>query len=126
MASAWLSYQVATLLYDAGVLIGTAQALAEAELEYDDHTSQAVYARFPIEKSGVHALAEACGKPAQYFEGKAVSALAWTTTPWTLPANRALAINPMLEYSPCGMRRIACLMVPALHCLLDGASTAFF
>ena len=67
-------------------------ALAEAELEYkDDHESTAAYVKFPminipesLEKQGV-------------VKGS-LHAVIWTTTPWTLPANRAIAINPDLEY----------------------------
>jgi isoleucyl-tRNA synthetase len=60
-------------------------ALAEAELEYkDDHVSTAAYVKFPL--SGLEST-----------EGP-VSALIWTTTPWTLPANQAIAIHSDLEY----------------------------
>jgi isoleucyl-tRNA synthetase len=60
-------------------------ALAEAEVEYEDHTSQSVWVRF--------ALADG-DKP-----GKEVSAVIWTTTPWTLPHNRALVFHPDFEYA---------------------------
>src|ERR1700679_1699494 len=64
-------------------------ALAEAEVEYEDHTSPSIWVKFPVvagEKSNKLGL------------GADVSALIWTTTPWTLPANRALAFNPNYEY----------------------------
>jgi len=64
-------------------------ALAEAEVEYEDHTSPSIWVRFPVvagEKSKELGL-----------DGD-VSALIWTTTPWTLPANRALAFHPEYEY----------------------------
>jgi isoleucyl-tRNA synthetase len=60
-------------------------ALAEAEVEYHDHTSTTVWVRFPIAEAGRPALAGA-------------AALIWTTTPWTLPGNRAIAFNPELDY----------------------------
>jgi isoleucyl-tRNA synthetase len=60
-------------------------ALAEAEVEYHDHTSRTVFVRFPIVSSQVAAL-----------EG--VSAVIWTTTPWTLPGNRAIAYGPGFDY----------------------------
>ncbi len=71
-------------------------ALAESELEYeDDHKSPSVYVRF----RGDHAVSD---KLRERFptlrEGGPVSAVIWTTTPWTLPANRALAVHPELEY----------------------------
>ena len=56
-------------------------ALADAEVEYHDHTSTAAYVKFPIIKSG-HALLNWSGQ---------VSIVIWTTTPWTLPGNRAIA-----------------------------------
>ena len=53
-------------------------ALAEAEFEYQDHTSTTVWVKFPVAKPSVTAL-----------EGASV--VIWTTTPWTLPGNRAIA-----------------------------------
>jgi isoleucyl-tRNA synthetase len=64
-------------------------ALAEAEVEYEDHTSPSVWVKFP---------AAADGKLKALGVGGEVSALIWTTTPWTLPANRALAFHPEFEY----------------------------
>ncbi|MBI5184912.1 MAG: isoleucine--tRNA ligase [Nitrospinae bacterium] len=66
-------------------------ALAEAEVEYDDHASPSVYVRFPV-KSGL-------GESFPMLAGKDVSVLIWTTTPWTLPANLAICLHPDLEYS---------------------------
>src|SRR5271156_5885644 len=62
-------------------------ALAEAEVEYEDHTSPSIWVKFPV-------VADAKSQRL----GADVSALAWTTTPWTLPANRALAFHPDYEY----------------------------
>ncbi len=56
-------------------------ALAEAEVEYKDHVSQSVYVKFPL-----------VGRPG-------VSVVIWTTTPWTLPANLAIAYNSTFSYS---------------------------
>jgi isoleucyl-tRNA synthetase len=61
-------------------------ALAEAEIEYHDHTSDTVYVRFPILKSKGGKLDGA-------------SVLIWTTTPWTMPGNRALAYGPEMAYA---------------------------
>ncbi|KAJ2783822.1 isoleucine-tRNA ligase [Coemansia javaensis] len=64
-------------------------ALAEAELEYnDEHTSTSVYVKMPL-------TAESAAKIGA--QGGA-SALVWTTTPWTLPANSAIAVHPDLQY----------------------------
>lgn len=69
-------------------------ALAEAELEYDDnHKCTAAFIKMPIVRLP-DVLADQPGvKP------RNVSALIWTTTPWTLPANKAVAVNPELEYT---------------------------
>ncbi|MCL4786493.1 MAG: isoleucine--tRNA ligase [Verrucomicrobia bacterium] len=56
-------------------------ALAEAEVEYKDHVSQSVYVKFPV-----------MGRPGVYI-------VIWTTTPWTLPANLAVAYNSTFSYS---------------------------
>src|SRR6266436_3281926 len=61
-------------------------ALAEAEVEYHDHRSNTVWVRFPIDRPSVPALAGA-------------AAVIWTTTPWTLPGNRAIAYSADLEYA---------------------------
>ncbi len=66
-------------------------ALAEAEVEYEDHTSPSVYVAFPLESD----LADLDSRLA----GGDWSILIWTTTPWTLPANLAIAFHPEFEYS---------------------------
>ena len=64
-------------------------ALAEAELEYpDNHFSRSIYVGFPISSA----------TPALSSHADAKVAI-WTTTPWTMPANLAVAVNPDLEYS---------------------------
>ena len=60
-------------------------ALAEAEIEYEDHTSTTIYARFPVTHAAHAAL-----------EGASV--IIWTTTPWTMPANRAVAYGDDISY----------------------------
>ncbi len=64
-------------------------ALAEAEVEYDNHTSPSIYVSFKI-----------TGDKTGFTNGCApVSAVIWTTTPWTLPANLAIAVKPEFSYS---------------------------
>src|SRR5271170_142635 len=65
-------------------------ALAEAEVEYDQHTSPSVYVRYKLTSDPV--LID----PA--LAGREVYTIIWTTTPWTLPASQAVAFNPQLEY----------------------------
>jgi isoleucyl-tRNA synthetase len=66
-------------------------ALAEAEVEYHQHTSPSVYVKFPLTSD------PALIDPA--LAGRKVFALIWTTTPWTLPANLGIAVHPDFEYS---------------------------
>ena len=66
-------------------------ALAEAEVEYKEHTSPSVYVKFPL----VTDPAEIDGALA----GKKVFLVIWTTTPWTLPANMGIAVHPDLDYA---------------------------
>ncbi len=71
-------------------------ALAEAEVEYDEnHESPQIDVRFPLADSEASRLAARF--PA--LAGRPVSAVAWTTTPWTLPANLALAFHPDADYA---------------------------
>src|ERR1700737_1721754 len=65
-------------------------ALAEAEVEYADHTSPSIWVRF--------ALASDPAKIDPALAGRKVYGLIWTTTPWTIPANMAIAYNPKFEY----------------------------
>ncbi|MGD9888384.1 MAG: isoleucine--tRNA ligase [Halothiobacillaceae bacterium] len=67
-------------------------ALAEAEVEYEDKTSDAIDVRFAvIDQAGFAAALNATGSGA-------IEVVIWTTTPWTLPANQAVALNPELDY----------------------------
>jgi isoleucyl-tRNA synthetase len=66
-------------------------ALAEAEVEYHQHTSPSVYVKFPLQSD------PASIDPA--LAGRKVFVLIWTTTPWTLPANLGIAVHPDFEYS---------------------------
>ncbi len=60
-------------------------ALAEAEVEYEDFTSDTVWVKFPV-----------VGPADKALEGASI--VIWTTTPWTLPGNRAISFNPKIEY----------------------------
>jgi isoleucyl-tRNA synthetase len=60
-------------------------ALAEAEVEYEDYTSDTVWVKFPVASPAHGALATA-------------SVVIWTTTPWTLPGNRAISFSPKIAY----------------------------
>ena len=73
---------------------GAQTALAEAEVEYQDRDDTAVYVRFPLSPDQVAKISLPTGKP--------VSVAIWTTTPWTLPANLAIAVDPNAEYEILG------------------------
>ena len=69
-------------------------ALAEAELEYkEDHESLAAYIKFPMTTLSPSLLSTPGVDPTR------LNALIWTTTPWTLPANKAIAVHENLDYS---------------------------
>jgi isoleucyl-tRNA synthetase len=64
-------------------------ALAEAEVEYEDHTSTSIYVKFPvIDAKGLFPI----------DSRKGTCFVIWTTTPWTLPANQAIAVHPKFTY----------------------------
>ena len=71
-------------------------ALAEAEVEYEDKTSPAIDVRFAILDDEV--LMARCHHVEEHEGEGPISVVIWTTTPWTLPANQAVALNPELEY----------------------------
>ena len=72
-------------------------ALAEAEVEYEDKRSPAIDVRFAIPND--EGLFARCHHVEGHEGEGPVSVIIWTTTPWTLPANRAVALNPELDYA---------------------------
>lgn len=66
-------------------------ALAEAEVEYKEHTSPSVYVKFPLKSDPADIDAA--------LAGKNVFVVIWTTTPWTLPANLGITVHPDFDYS---------------------------
>lgn len=65
-------------------------ALAEAEVEYENHTSPSIFVKFPAVSD--------ISKIFPSLRGKKIYFIIWTTTPWTIPANLAIALNPDLDY----------------------------
>jgi len=94
-------------------------ALAEAEVEYEMHTSPSVYVKYK--------LTSAPEKIAAELKGREVSTVIWTTTPWTLPASQAVAFHPELEYvaveTSAGVFVVAQALLSAVivHCRLMSA-----
>jgi len=64
-------------------------ALAEAEVEYEDYTSDQIWVKFPV-------LKVSAGEGAKELQGASV--IIWTTTPWTIPGNRAICFSPKISY----------------------------
>ncbi|WP_230655859.1 isoleucine--tRNA ligase [Psychrobacter sp. I-STPA10] len=73
-------------------------SLAEAEVEYEDKTSDAIYVGFEVVDADVDALLGS-GDAATEAKADKTFAVIWTTTPWTLPANQAISVHPEHEYS---------------------------
>lgn len=65
-------------------------ALAEAEVEYDEHTSPSIFVKFPLLSN--------LGELYPRLAGKEAAMVIWTTTPWTIPANLAVALHPDFQY----------------------------
>jgi isoleucyl-tRNA synthetase len=70
-------------------------ALAEAEVEYENHSSPSIYVEFPLSPESAGELAARVPGLA----GRDVSVLIWTTTPWTIPSNLAIAFHPEFDYA---------------------------
>jgi isoleucyl-tRNA synthetase len=81
-------------------------ALAEAEVEYEDHASPSIYVKFP-------ALSD-FGERFDFLKGKRVSVVIWTTTPWTIPANLAIAFHPKFDYVAVDVGNEAFILAEAL------------
>jgi len=82
-------------------------ALAEAEVEYDDHTSPSIYVKFPFADELPEELAE--------LQGKKLSFVIWTTTPWTIPANLGICLHPELPYVAIEVRDDILVMAEGLY-----------
>src|SRR5918996_962107 len=85
-------------------------ALAEAEVEYEDHSSPSIYVEFPLAPGGAAEL----GERVPELAGRPVSVLIWTTTPWTIPSNLAIAFHPEFDYAAYEVDGRAVLIAEAL------------
>jgi isoleucyl-tRNA synthetase len=81
-------------------------ALAEAEVEYGDHVSPSVHVKFPFKGDG--------GEVAPALAGRKVSFVIWTTTPWTIPSNLAVALHPDYKYVALDVDGEACVVAAEL------------
>ena len=78
--------------------VGCQTALAEAELEYKDISSPSIFVNFPVAKESIGRLMELGLIDQNQAKNSKVCFMIWTTTPWTLAANLAIAVNPKLDY----------------------------
>ena len=85
-------------------------ALAEAEVEYTEHSSPSIYVDFPLAPEGAAELAARIPELAN----KTVSVLIWTTTPWTIPSNLAIAFHPEFDYGAYAVDGRAVIVAEAL------------
>lgn len=95
-------------------------ALAEAEVEYEEHGSPSIYVKFPVQNAqGLFPVDPV----------NSVSFVIWTTTPWTLPANQAIAVHPQFIYrhvkTPKGELILNQELIPALMKALGYAAEDF-
>src|SRR5918999_3668547 len=92
-------------------------ALAEAEVEYEDHSSPSIYVEFPLAPASAGELASRVPELA----GRDVSVLIWTTTPWTIPSNLAIAFHPDLDYAAYEVDGRAVIVAEALAAQVSAA-----
>jgi isoleucyl-tRNA synthetase len=85
-------------------------ALAEAEVEYEEHSSPSIYVEFPLASESAGELSTRL--PA--LRGRDVSVLIWTTTPWTIPANLGIAFHPEFGYAAYDVDGRAVIVAEAL------------
>ena len=85
-------------------------ALAEAEVEYENHTSPSIYVEFPLAPESASEL----GRRVPALAGRSVSVLIWTTTPWTIPSNLAIAFHPEFDYAAYDVDGRAVIVAEAL------------
>ena len=91
-------------------------------MAYDDHTSPSIYVEFPLADSGAADLVARL--PA--LSGRDISVLIWTTTPWTIPSNLAIAFHPELDYAAYDVSGRAVIVAEALAARVAAATARPF
>ena len=109
--------------------VGCETALADAELEYHDITSSSVYVNFPVTDETRAKLAELGLVTTEQAEGAEVCFMIWTTTPWTLAANLAVAVHPRLDYTTLsyeknGKRFVSIVATDRIEAVVTGGGLA--
>jgi isoleucyl-tRNA synthetase len=97
-------------------------ALAEAEVEYSDHSSPSIYVEFDVVPESAGTLAAAVPELA----GRELSVLIWTTTPWTIPSNLAIAFHPEFDYAAYDVDGRAIIVAEALAPVVAAAAGRTF
>ena len=87
-------------------------ALAEAEVEYEDHSSPSIYVEFPLARDERRA---SWRRASRRWADAQVSVLIWTTTPWTIPSNLAIAFHPEFDYAAYDVDGRAVIVAEALR-----------
>ena len=85
--------------------VGCETALAEAELEYKDISSPSIFVNFPVAKESIGRLTELGLVKQDEAKDAKICFMIWTTTPWTLTANLAIAAHPHLDYTAISYER---------------------
>ena len=85
-------------------------ALAEAEVDYEQYNSPSIYVEFPLASDSASTLVE----KSPVLAGKTLSALIWTTTPWTIPSNLAIAFHPNFDYGVYQLDNTAVIVAESL------------
>src|SRR5712675_2921236 len=73
-------------------------ALAESEVEYEDFVSDQVWVKFPIERAPFGPVVDSPNAMEILHALQKASIVIWTTTPWTIPGNRAISFSPKVDY----------------------------
>ncbi len=97
-------------------------ALAEAEVEYADHVSPSIYVEFPLAPESQAEIEARVPKLA----GRNVSVVIWTTTPWTIPSNLAIAFHPEFDYAAYDLEGRAVIMAEGLASRVAEATGLLF
>ena len=95
-------------------------ALAEAEVEYEDHVSPSIYVKFPVAAVRLRSLRK-LPRVNLPPDVTSVSVVIWTTTPWTLPANQAVCLHHDIDYA---FVHVGSEVVIVAEKLLDGVAKA--
>ncbi|MHC4530121.1 MAG: isoleucine--tRNA ligase [Planctomycetota bacterium] len=107
--------------------VGCETALAEAELEYKDIESPSIFVNFPFAAESIARLVELGLVEQDQAEGSKICFMIWTTTPWTLAANLAVAVHPRLDYKSIsceknGMKFVSVVVSDRVEAVIQAAN----